>query len=135
MLIVKQEGGRMALAIHLICRLGPNGMWPDNVTNDPTTRVFTSGYWDLSVEDAERLVGGWLYLHTAKAKPSYFGGSVSGFERVVRDDVARANRIALKFHPSAFGRGQNWRGHDHSRTWTSGLIRAGLSHEAGERHA
>jgi hypothetical protein len=119
----------MATAIHLICRHGQHGEWPESVTHDPATKTFSSGFWDIPAEDAEALVGGWLYLHPSKAEPSYFGGPISGFEQVLRDDAKRQKRIAFKFHPNASGRGQRWRGHDHSRAWTSGLVQAGLPHE------
>lgn len=120
----------MAYAIHFICRRGLD--LPENVTQDPTTREFTSGYWDISDQDAGALIGGWLYLHERKADPSYFGGPIHGFVHTPRPDVAHTDRIGLRFRPSQFGKGQIWRGQDHIRAWTSGLIPADLKHETSD---
>src|ERR1700690_3113848 len=105
---------RMANAIHLICRHDDKG-WPENVRADPDTKLFESGFWDISVDDAQALTGGWLYLHETKGSLSYFGGRIECFAEVPRHDVVHTNRIALKFRPSPTGKEQRWRGHNHTR--------------------
>jgi len=87
-MLSEKQGGTMAYAIHLICRPGIGGGWPENVTHDRYTKLFSSGYWDLAAQDAEALIGGWLYLHATKAEPSYYGGQVQADEFVTRTDVA-----------------------------------------------
>ena len=43
-----------------------------------------SGYWVVSDETAQKLVGGNLYLHEKQSAPSHFGGTITGY-RVFRD--------------------------------------------------
>jgi hypothetical protein len=111
----------VANAIHFICRHGDRNM-PENVSSDPITKLFESGSWDITVTDAEALLGGWLYLQETKLLPSYLGGPIEGYAPVMRDDVAHKARIALKFRPSVNGKAQKWRGNDHARAWTSGQV-------------
>jgi hypothetical protein len=49
-------------SIHLVCR--------DNQHLTPIKApVYESGDWDITLEDAERLVGGMIFLHQTKAQP------------------------------------------------------------------
>lgn len=115
-------------AIHFKCEQDDTGQ-PIGVKYDRVTRTFRSGDWDISVEQAAALQGGWLYLHTTKTTPSYFGGRVSGFAPITVVDKARPNRIVLIFAPRPEGKGQPWRGRDFAMAWTSGLVDADLPHE------
>ncbi len=123
----------MTKAIHFICRPNVQGQ-PSNVTFEDLEKAFWSGYWDISEEEAKALVGGWIYLHPAKREPSYYGGQISDWRKVKRQDVAHEDRIALRFRPAVQAKGQKWRGHDHPRSWTSGLLDADLVHEISARH-
>ena len=38
-----------------------------------------NGYWAVSKDTAERLVGGDIYLHKAQDKPSHFGGKIVSY--------------------------------------------------------
>jgi hypothetical protein len=118
----------MPKAIHLKCDKDDRGQ-PKNTSCDVATKTFSSGNWDLSVADAEALVGGWLYLHTAKSEKSYFGGPITGFEQIQVPGVARNNRIVLKFHPAVAGKNAPWRSKDSSKAWTGGLVEAERPHE------
>jgi hypothetical protein len=60
-------------AIHLIEQKG--NVWKVQGTTDE----WESGYWVVSAETAERLKGGDLYLHSAQAEPSHFGGAILGY--------------------------------------------------------
>lgn len=101
-------------SIHLICRGG--------LHLHPTAfPVFDSGFWDLSEADAERLVGGMLYLHETKASPSYFGGVVRGF-RVAGSDELAPGRIVFSVESTREGKGVAWKGAAHSMAWTGGLV-------------
>lgn len=60
-------------SIHLIER-------QDNIS--PVTNAsgeWESGYWAVSKDTAERLVGGDIYLHKAQDKPSHFGGKIFSY--------------------------------------------------------
>ena len=41
--------------------------------------LWESGYWTVAIETAEELVGGHIYLHTTRAKPSKFGGVIQRY--------------------------------------------------------
>jgi hypothetical protein len=42
---------------------------------------FTSGYWDLSEQEAAAWVGHGIFFHRAQAEPSHKGGQIMGYER------------------------------------------------------
>jgi hypothetical protein len=57
-----------------------------------------SGYWRLSEETAQRLVGANLYLHRATDAPSHIGGRISYYH--VHPKGVEAGRIVFHFHAS-----------------------------------
>ena len=59
----------MPASIHFICR----GRKNLTVLKQPT---YTTGFWSVSEDVAQKLVGGMINLHETKADPSYFGGRV-----------------------------------------------------------
>ncbi|NPD69331.1 hypothetical protein HN018_26470 (plasmid) [Lichenicola cladoniae] len=99
------------------------------MTFDATTRAFWSGFWNLKEDEAEPLVGGWLYLHLTKTDLSYYGGPVLEFEWVEISGVVRTKRIRFRFQPSAAAKGVRWRGQSHARAWTGGPVDAAYPHE------
>ena len=115
-------------AIHFKCERDPHGGLT-NLTFDKDSKTYRSGFWNISVEDAEKLVGGWVYLHEAKTVTSQFGGQVLEFEQVEREELAKKERIVLVLAPSKAGRGQKWRGKRHEMAWTGGVIEGSLPHE------
>lgn len=42
-------------------------------------QIWESGYWTVAIETAEELLGGDIYLHSMKAKPSKFGGVIKSY--------------------------------------------------------
>ena len=120
----------MAKAIHFKCDIADTSL-PTNVTIvDPSKGAWCSGYWDLSEDQARALVGGWLYLHETKKSPSYYGGQISDFKVENRSGVAHTARIGLIFKPDLrLCKGRIWRGQDHTRAWTGGLVEADLLYE------
>lgn len=121
--------GDLVKAIHFKCGLGANGR-PLGLSaiDKPATR-FRSCCWDVTEEEARQLVGGWIYLHETKAKPSYFGGVVYAFEAVRVEDAAHQDRIAFMFEAKPHGKGQNWRGADHAMAHQSEVIDTTFPHE------
>lgn len=57
---------------------------------------YESGNWTVSVETAERLVGGDLYLHPRQDAPSDYGGRIVGY-RVHEEGSALAGRVVFRF--------------------------------------
>ena len=104
------------LSIHFICR----GSLNVHVVKHP---VYESGVWDVE-NNAAKLVGGMLYLHEAKADPSYFGGRIESF-RVVETDEAHSRRIVFTVTSLREGKGVRWRGTAHGMAWTSGVVEDG----------
>jgi len=66
-------------SIHFICRGGLN------VHRVPGSSDYESGDWDVTVAEAQRLVGEMVYLHEAKVERSYYGGRVRSFRTIVTD--------------------------------------------------
>jgi hypothetical protein len=67
----------MAQSIHFICEREGTGLKGLTLV-DRATRLYRSCCWDLTSQEAESLIGGWLYLHPTKRQPSDFGGRLSG---------------------------------------------------------
>ena len=80
--------------IHLIERLG-NMERIDKEKNE-----WESGKWAVSEETAQKLVGGYLYLHHGQDKPSHFGGKILSFRVLPETEGALAGRIVFRFLPS-----------------------------------
>ena len=59
-------------AIHFIERDG-------NILPTEIKGEWESGYWVMSTETAQRLIGGLIYMHSAQDKPSHFGGEILSF--------------------------------------------------------
>lgn len=122
--IVGQADG-MSKAIHLINRREGSthiglDRWKDQMHG------FRSCCWQLNDDQAEALIGGWLYLHGSKAEKSSFGGQILGFEQ---GDGNMADSKIILFRADAACRGQVWRGADHGMAYMGGVIDADLSHE------
>ena len=111
-------------AVHVICRDDENTKRPKGIFKIAGKHQFTSEAWDFSNEDAESLIGGTIFFHTAKSEKSYLGGTVSAFEELFRDDLARKERIKFTFTSTLEARKQPWRGMDHGMAWTGGIINA-----------
>lgn len=59
----------MALAVHFLCRM--DGTKPLNSRILQKPGGLELGWWAMSSQNAESLVGGWAYLHSASSEPSY----------------------------------------------------------------
>ncbi|MGZ8269017.1 MAG: hypothetical protein ACXWUU_16345 [Burkholderiales bacterium] len=80
-------------AIHLVER-------SDNVRKtDKSKNEWETGYWEMTEETAQKLIGSVLYLHRAKLHASHFGGTILGY-RVV-ESGPEAGRVAFKLRADA----------------------------------
>lgn len=109
-------------AIHLICRDDEDTKRPKGIVKVEGENQYTSEAWDFSPEQAANLIGGEILFHRAKAERSFFGGKVTAYEEIDRQDLARTERIKFTFISTEETRNQPWRGSDHSMAWTSGII-------------
>ena len=82
--------------------------------SDTEPNIYFSGFWDLKSEEADSLVGGMIFLHETKAKPSRFGGRVLAYKIVSKLEYARSQRIEFKVQSMLEGRGVKWRGAEHT---------------------
>lgn len=82
---------------------------------------YSSEAWDITKEEAEKLVGGNIYFHTTKNDKSYFGGVVTRYE-VIDIDAAHAKRIKIYLTATKEAKGVAWGGKDHGMAWFSGII-------------
>ena len=74
-------------AIHLIQK-------DPDLTPEPIekgSRIYKSGYWDLTVARAKELVGKKIYFHKAQKEKSFFGGIIKGCR--VKEDAPWKGRI------------------------------------------
>ena len=83
--------------------------------------VYTSGSWDITETEAKRLVGGSIYFHETKAEPSYFGGTVVGYD-VIDTENAHSKRIVFKLESRQDCRNVAWDGADHTYAHYSGIL-------------
>lgn len=109
--------------VHLICRMEPGSIYPKGVTPEADAPgCYVSHAWNFPISEAERLVGGMIYLHDSKAKPSRYGGEVVAVRPTKAVGVAREDRVEFIFKATLEGKNQEWRGADHDMAWTSGII-------------
>lgn len=81
-----------------------------------------SGYWSVTENTAQRLIGADLYLHTRQAEPSHFGGKILGFH-VHRDQSDIDGRIVFRIKPTIGHKGvvagrEGW-GNEKKIVWES----------------
>jgi hypothetical protein len=58
-------------------------------------QLWESGYWTVPTQTAEELLGGDIYLHSMKAKPSKFGGVIQSYR--VAEDAEFKGKIVFTF--------------------------------------
>ncbi len=101
--------------VHLICKR--KGVGLIGLVYDRAANRYTSGSWDFTKDEAERLIGGKIFLHQAKSSPSTMGGTVEAFQGPDED-----GRVSFVFRSEADCRGKPWRGRDYGMAWTGGII-------------
>ena len=102
---------------HFLCRIvdgKPRHLRPT------TFPVFEFGMWAITEDEAKALIGGMIYLHDAKAEPSYFGGVVTGYRPA--DGAEYAGRWVFTVASTLSGKKVAWEGRDYGMAHYSGLI-------------
>jgi hypothetical protein len=102
-------------AIHFLCRDRLN---LHRVSEDGDHE---SGNWAVAAADADRLIGGMIFLHNAKSDRSYYGGRIKSARAITTED-ARSVRYVFRFEPLAEAKGIRWRGASHSMAHSSGVV-------------
>jgi len=82
---------------------------------------FESGYWTLYEAEAEKLIGGTLYLHKKKSEASYFGGTITGY-RLSSPTDPNPGGVIFKVRSEAACEGVAWEGDKHPMAWMSGIL-------------
>lgn len=132
----------MLAYIHFICQLedGSNfrrrGLRP---LGQGQSHLYTSGWWDLSEDDAKRFVSekGKLFLHNTKQQGAFIGGTVTDYEmvRMNRETIENLKvlghkniiepsnelRVQLTFVSEPDCKDAKWRGAAHTMAYTSGV--------------
>ncbi len=106
---------------HFICKRAEVGPGLRHVAPEPDGR-WTSGNWDMSEEQARSLIGGRIYLHSSKAKPSVFGGRVVDVRPVTDTEVAREARVVFVLEPTKDDKGVKWRGRSDAMASYGGIV-------------
>jgi hypothetical protein len=118
----------MPNSIHLICRREEGRLLNISLI-DRDRHHYRSIAWEIPEKDWTGLVGGWVYLHETKNKPSEFGGQIIRAESSGHPTAHGRPELAVIFRADAAARGQVWRGTDHSMAWWSGPIEPTSAHE------
>lgn len=110
-------------ALHLINRQSPDSPGLLNLSkSDVGENLYFSGFWDIPIAEATALVGGMLFLHEAKSRPSRFGGRVLNVSQTIVPEHARRKRVVFEIQALPEGRGAKWRGADHGMASYGGII-------------
>lgn len=83
---------------------------------------YSSEAWDINANDAEELLGGYLYFHETKIAPSYFGGKVLSYE-CIQIEASHSKRIRFIIDADKQCKGVAWVGRNDAMAWYSGIIR------------
>lgn len=107
--------------LHLICRRNGTGRLGVRLV-DKEAKIYVSGRWVFSLDEAEMLVGGMIFLHETKSDLSAFGGTVIDVQNTIADDKSQENRVEFTFKATPEAKGVAWSGASHSMAWTSGIL-------------
>jgi hypothetical protein len=66
--------------------------------------VYESKYWDVSIQQADELIGGDIYFHRKQKEPSFYGGKIIGY-RIHEEEGEFKGRIIFHFEYSHSHRG------------------------------
>ena len=130
-LICKGRGNQTGVPTELngVTRYITNGEWDG--------RTYQSGFWDFKIDEAIKLIGGSLFLHFQKKRPSTVGGTVlDAFEKELTDDdlgeimvnyvgvdkPIRRNRVVFIFKSMSDCSNVEWRGNDWMMSYNGGII-------------
>jgi hypothetical protein len=62
-------------------------------------QIYESGFWAVSPETAQALLGGDIYFHKKQKEPSFYGGKILGY-RIHEEDDEYCGRIIFRFEYS-----------------------------------
>jgi hypothetical protein len=119
----------MAYSIHLVCKRQGLSFYGLKLI-DPKNLLYRSVSWELSPLDAEQIIGGWVYLHTATAALSDFGGKIRRVDTLQNGIADREQKLGIVFQVRREARNQKWRGDYSEPAWSGGLVPLALPHEA-----
>lgn len=89
-------------AIHLIQNRQEIALMPK--PKAPGSKEWTSGYWEITLEQAEELKEAEIFFHEKKAEPSFFGGIIKDYQ--IADKPEWLGHIIFTFLPDPSFRGK-----------------------------
>ena len=87
----------MGISVHFIERMGHVQCL------DKSKQLYESGWWAVSEQTAQELIGGRLHLHKAQDKPSFFGGTILSYRVETEGDWP--GRVLFTFIADLAGKG------------------------------
>ena len=100
-----QRASAMA-SVHIVCRRGLH-------VHPVEHPVYETGNWDFSTVEADQ---------QSKGARSYFGGTVEAYRLADVPEKAHSQRIVFRIRSTANAKNVSWRGANHVRAWTGGII-------------
>ena len=98
-------------------------------------KTYQSGYWNFTLEEATKLIGGNIFLHHTKKQPSTVGGNVKDcYQQELTEDnllelgidyielPKRRNRVVFVFESLGTCKDVAWRGNDWLMSYNGGII-------------
>jgi hypothetical protein len=70
---------------------------------EPGSDLFQSGYWAISEAKAEALKGGNIFFHEKQSEPSFFGGEITGFQKIAAGEYTGRIVFTFKSDPTCKG--------------------------------
>jgi len=127
--------------LHLICKgRGHKTGVPTDINGivrrfDLGPNTYSSGYWDFSLEEGKKLIGGGLHLHESKRQKSTLGGTVVDvYEQELNEETVielkmdylpipkRRNRVVFVFQLTTLCKNVEWRGNDWMMSYNGGIV-------------
>lgn len=90
-----------------------------NLEFDRETKQHRTGNWKFTMDEAQSLIGGKIFLHATKSQKSIIGGTVLSVEPSPEE-----SRVIFTFTSELEGKSKEWAGKDHGMAWTSGIFEA-----------
>ena len=76
---------------------------PQIIPIAPGADIYRSGYWVIAETTAKALIGGRIYFHEHQANPSFYGGIITGVEKMEQGEWAGRVVFTFKFDQACRG--------------------------------
>lgn len=109
----------MTSTLHLVCKANAGLRCIDR-----ERAIYASESWLLTDQEIADLVGGRVFLHETKSRPSHFGGSLIEARPVDLSETGARRRYTLFLQSRSDCKNVPWNklGSNHAMAWSSGVI-------------